>query len=174
MVDVARKVVGVGSVGTHCAVLLLMDSDDAPLPADEGGGGRRARALHPDRAIRRTTANGSCAGNGSCRPRRRVPRRLDPTCADRDFYVRQLRDMKGSAALERFTPEGLADNALCGWALGRAHAAPGDPVAISAYLGSGRQFVGAIVEFAHDYADQTEARPRRAGTGGGRRPRSRR
>jgi hypothetical protein len=75
----------------------------------------------------------------------------------RDFYVRQLRDWKGSAAIETMSPAAMqAYGELCGWTLARAHARSGDRIAIAAYLGSGDTFDNAVREFAHDYADQNE------------------
>jgi len=76
---------------------------------------------------------------------------------NRDFYVRQLRDMKGSIDLTGVAPAALGTySGVCGWTLARAHARSGDPVAISAYLGSGDSFDRALVSFATSYADQTE------------------
>jgi Uncharacterized protein conserved in bacteria (DUF2252) len=76
---------------------------------------------------------------------------------ERDFYVRQLRDWKGSAIVEEMEPAGMrAYGALCGWTLARAHARSGDRIAIAAYLGEEATFDNALVEFAERYADQTE------------------
>ena len=75
----------------------------------------------------------------------------------RDFYWRQLRDMKGSAQVERMSPDELAlYGKLCGWALARAHARSGDRVQIAAYLGKSERFDRAIAAFAQAYADQIE------------------
>src|SRR4051794_6034902 len=75
----------------------------------------------------------------------------------RDFYVRQLRDWKGSAIVETMDPEGMqAYGALCGWTLARAHARTGDRIAIAAYLGDSDGFDQALVEFAEAYADRNE------------------
>jgi hypothetical protein len=75
----------------------------------------------------------------------------------RDFYLRQLRDWKGSAEIETMVPAGMqAYGELCGWTLARAHARSGDHIAIAAYLGSGSAFEVAILEFAQTYADQNE------------------
>jgi len=80
-----------------------------------------------------------------------------PDGTEQDFYVRQLRDWKGSADLERITPAGLAAWArLCGWTLARAHARSGDRVAIATYLGSIPTFDHAVARFASSYADQNE------------------
>jgi hypothetical protein len=75
----------------------------------------------------------------------------------RDYYWRQLRDMKGSAKVEGMSPDELAIyGRLCGWVLARAHARSGDRVQIAAYLGKSERFDGAIADFAKGYADQTE------------------
>jgi hypothetical protein len=75
----------------------------------------------------------------------------------RDFYVRQLWDMKGSAIVETMGPEMMTAYAqLCGWTLAKAHARSGDPVAIAGYLGSGTTFDRALAAFAETYADQNE------------------
>lgn len=77
--------------------------------------------------------------------------------ADRDFYLRQLRDWKGSVEVESMLPRGLRLYAeLCGWTLARAYARSGDRIAIAAHLGSGRSFDDAVVHFADAYADQNE------------------
>jgi hypothetical protein len=77
--------------------------------------------------------------------------------ANRYFYWRQLRDMKGSANVEAMVPLGLNFYAdICGWTLARAHARSGDPVAIAEYLGEDDQFDRAITDFARRYADQNE------------------
>ena len=72
-----------------------------------------------------------------------------------DFYVRQLHDMKGSADVERATPEKFLDYAhMCGWTLARAHARTGDSAAIAAYMGSATTFDDALTDFAEHYAEQ--------------------
>lgn len=75
----------------------------------------------------------------------------------RDFYVRQLRDWKGSGEIEQMIPERLATyGGLCGWTLARVHARSGDRIAIAAYLGNGSSFDRAILEFANAYAEQND------------------
>jgi hypothetical protein len=75
----------------------------------------------------------------------------------RDFYLRQLRDWKGSVEVETMLPEGMrAYGEVCGWTLARGHARSGDAVAVAAYLGSGPSFDLAVREFAEKYADQNE------------------
>lgn len=156
LLDVARKVVGVGSVGTRCFVVLLMAPDGEPLflqikeappsvleqycGAFDGSGGMRV--VIGQREIQ--TASDVFLGWAE------LP--------DHDFYVRQLRDMKVSVDLSRVRPEGLSTySRICGAVLARAHARTGDPVAIAGYLGSGEVFVDAVTEWAEAYADQTVA-----------------
>lgn len=84
----------------------------------------------------------------------RVP---GPDGVERDFYLRQLRDGKGSLVVEQMVPDGMAFyGALCGHALARAHARSGDRVAIAAYLGSSGRFDAAVADFAESYAEQNE------------------
>jgi uncharacterized protein (DUF2252 family) len=163
LADIAHKVVGVGSVGTRCWMLLFVGSgarDPLFLQAKEAGPSVLEAHLAP--------APQSNAG-------RRVVegQRLMQTVSDiflgwdstaglddlsRDFYVRQLRDWKASADIERMKPTALTQYArLCGWTLARAHARSGDRTAIAAYLGSGSRFDEVIAEFARTYADRTEA-----------------
>ena len=156
--DIAIKVVGVGSVGTFCAIALLMASDSDPLFLQikeasasvlERYAGASAFANHGERVV--------------------VGQRLMQAASDillgwtaglepyRHFYIRQLRDMKIAM------PIATADHAdleyfaeACGWALARAHARSGDPALIAGYLGAAETFDDAIVQFAAAYADQTE------------------
>lgn len=157
-VDVARKVVGVGSVGTRAYVVLLEGRDeDDPLflQVKEAVASVLEGPVHPS----------NYAHHGH---RVVAGQRLMQTASDiflgwfrgtegRDYYWRQLRDMKGSAEVERMSSDELVLYAgLCGWALARAHARSGDRVQIAAYLGKSERFDGAIADFAHAYADQTE------------------
>ncbi|TVT26098.1 DUF2252 domain-containing protein [Amycolatopsis acidiphila] len=162
VVDFARKVVGVGSVGTRCWMLLLLGKDDRDplfLQAKEAGPSVLEAYLEP-----------SEFGNSGRRVV--VGQRLMQAASDiflgwvrvtgldgaiRDFYLRQLRDWKGSAEIETLDPVGmLAYGRLCAWTLARAHARTGDAIAIGSYLGSGTSFDTAIGEFARAYADQNE------------------
>lgn len=155
--DAALKVVGVGSVGTRCWIALMVTADDETLLLQvkeagpsvlEGTAARRHRGNHGRRVVdgQRMTQAASDAFLGWMR-----------TDDGRDYYVRQLRDMKLSAEIETMTPADLRRYAgLCGWALARAHARTGDPVAIAAYLGTGDRFDRAVADFAGLYADQTE------------------
>ncbi|MGI5452046.1 DUF2252 domain-containing protein [Streptomyces sp. CA-249302] len=162
LVDMARKVVGVGSVGTRCWILLLLGrDDDDPL---------LLQAKEAQESVLAAQTGGDTYDNQG----RRVVtgQRLIQTTSDiflghthvvgldgqgRDFYVRQLRDWKGIARPDTMGPDLLNLFArLCGGSLARAHARSGDPVAISAYLGRSDRFDGALVRFAQSYADQNE------------------
>ena len=157
MVDVAVKVVGVGSVGTRCYVVLLMAAPDDPLFLQVKEA--RASVLEP------YAGQGRAAHNGE---RVVVGQRLMQASSDiflgwsrgpggRDFYVRQLRDMKFSAAIETHTPSTLRAYAkVCGTALARAHDKAGDAARIAGYLGSTDSFDEAMGDYGVAYADQVE------------------
>lgn len=155
-VDVARKVVGVGSVGTRCFVVLLLTPEDEPLflqvkeaPPSvlerhcgpfEGSGGERV--VHGQRSIQAASdiLLGWTSGFGH------------------DFYVRQLRDRKYSFDLTGLSPVGMETYVrVCATTLARAHARTGDAAAISGYLGTGDVFPDAAAEWARRYADRTRA-----------------
>jgi uncharacterized protein (DUF2252 family) len=156
--DAARKVVGVGSVGTRCYVLLLLgDRHDDPLLLQVKQAS--ASVLEPYAGRSRYRHPGHRVVNGQ---------RLLQTASDiflgwtsdgaADYYVRQLWDMKGSVNLDTLDPADLVPyGRLCGWVLARAHARSGDAAAISGYLGTGDRFDRAVADFAEAYADQTEA-----------------
>ena len=155
--DLAMKVVGVGSVGTYCAVILLMASEGDPLFLQVKEA--RASVLEPYAGKSLHANHGQRVVNGY---------RLIQSASDiflgwtqgnlgRHFYIRQLRDMKLGALVELFTPSLMADYAAaCAWTLARAHARSGEPAAISGYLGKGDIFDKAIAKFATAYADQGE------------------
>ena len=156
-VDVARKVVGVGSVGTRCYVALLLGSDasdplflqikEARASVYEPYIGRSAFANHGERVVmgQRLMQASSGIFLGWTRLR------------SMDFYIRQLRDMKLSVDVSTLSEGGFIEYAkFCGWALARAHARSGDPAMISGYLGRRDVFDQAIATFAELYADQTE------------------
>src|SRR5215208_4672404 len=157
-VDTARKVVGVGSVGTRSYVVLLEGRDqDDPLFLQV----KEAGASVLERYIKSSTfehhGHRVVAGQRLMQAASDIFLGWFRGTAGRDFYWRQLRDMKGSAEVERMSPEELTLYAgLCGWALARAHARSGDRVQISAYLGKSERFDTAIADFAEAYADQTE------------------
>jgi uncharacterized protein (DUF2252 family) len=167
LVEVARKVVGVGSVGTRDWIA-LMEGDDGTEPlflqvkeAQESvlaaycgrskfrhQGGRVVAGQHlmqaeSDIFLGWTHATGG-PENGSAG-------------VDRDFYVRQLKDWKFSLPIERMTHKGLRSYArMCGWTLAHAHARSGDRIALAGYLGGSDTFAHALADFAETYADQNE------------------
>jgi uncharacterized protein (DUF2252 family) len=163
VVDFARTVVGVGSVGTRSwMVLMLGDEQQDPLflQAKEAGPSVLEAFTKPsefDNAGRRVVVGQRLmqATSDIFLGWVRVPSGDDGR--RRDFYVRRLRDWKGSAAIETMAPTTMqAYGELCGWTLARAHARSGDRVAIAAYLGSGDAFDHAVREFTVAYADQNE------------------
>ncbi|WIG62056.1 MAG: hypothetical protein OJF49_004805 [Ktedonobacterales bacterium] len=156
--DLARKVVGVGSVGTRCFIALMDGRDEFdPLFLQVKEAEASVLESHLPKSAYRNQGERVVAGQ-----------RLMQAASDiflgwirgpegRDFYFRQLRDMKGSAEIETMTPMTMNFYAsICGWALARAHARTGDPIEISAYLGVSERFDLAIASFAEAYADQTE------------------
>jgi len=161
-VDLARKVVGVGSVGTRAWIALLLGRDDqdplflqmkeAEASVLEAYCGASAYKNHAHRVV---SGQRLMQAAGDILLGWLHVEGIDGV--ERDFYVRQLRDWKGSAEVEEMVPAGLANyGQLCGWTLARAHANSGDRIAIAAYLGKSDVFDRAIVSFATRYADQNE------------------
>ena len=162
-VHIAHKVVGVGSVGTRCWIVLMLGSDSNDplfLQVKEAG----PSVLAPFASGGRYKHQGRRVVEGQ---------RLMQSASDvllgwltnaegidggsRDFYVRQLWDGKGSAQIETMTPYAMGLYArLCGTTLARAHARSGDPMAIASYMGRSDKFDSAIADFAEEYADQNE------------------
>jgi uncharacterized protein (DUF2252 family) len=161
-VDAARKVVGVGSVGTRAWIVLMAGADDddplflqvkeAEASVLEAFLGKSKYAQHGQRVVegQRLMQSESDIMLGWLR----TPG-IDGI--ERDFYIRQLWDGKGSALVETMAPRALSAYAqLCGWTLARAHARSGDAAAIASYLGAGDSFDQALADFAEAYADQNE------------------
>jgi uncharacterized protein (DUF2252 family) len=162
-VDMARKVVGVGSVGTRAWIVLMSGRDgDDPL------------FLQCKEAGRSVLEGFTAESEFECQGERVVQgQRLMQASSDimlgwvttegldgkqRDFYVRQLWDWKRSAEIETMEPVGMtAYGRVCAWTLARAHARSGDRVAIASYLGKSDVFDRALAEFAERYADQSES-----------------
>jgi uncharacterized protein (DUF2252 family) len=163
LVDFARKVVGVGSVGTRAWIALLFGRDgqdplflqmkEAEASVLEEYLGKSQFKNHGQRVV--TGQRLMQAVSDIFLGWLHVPAGLDGR--PRDFYGRQLKDWKGSAEVEQMNPRGMAVyGRLCGWTLARAHARSGDRVAIAAYLGNGDAFDRAILEFSKAYAEQNE------------------
>jgi uncharacterized protein (DUF2252 family) len=161
-VDMARKVVGVGSVGTRCWVLLMMGRDGRDplfMQAKEAD----ASVLEPHAGASEFGNHGERVVEGQWLMQAASDILLGWLPAfgmddkKRDFYVRQLWDGKRSIDVESLAPKGLAAyGRVCGWALARAHARSGDRIAIAAYLGKSESFEQAIADFSERYADRNE------------------
>jgi uncharacterized protein (DUF2252 family) len=161
--DIARKVVGVGSVGTRCWIVLLLGRDGGdPLflqvkEAQESVlapyTGKSGHASHGQRVVtgqRLMQAAGDAFLGWIC-----TQQGVDGE--QRSFYVRQLRDWKMSVDIASMVPDGMRlYGETCGWTLARAHARTGDRIAIAAYLGGSDVFDQAIADFAATYAEQNE------------------
>jgi uncharacterized protein (DUF2252 family) len=161
--DMARKVVGVGSVGTRCWIILLLGKDTSdPLflqvkEAEKSVLSRFVGASEYTDQGQRVVAGQRLmqATSDIFLGWQRTEVGLDGR--SRDFYVRQLRDWKYSVPIESLAPPGLQlYGEMCGWTLARAHARSGDRIAIAAYLGSSNIFDKAVTQFASAYADQNE------------------
>jgi len=161
-VDLARKVVGVGSVGTRAWVVLLLGRDtrdplvlqfkeaQASVLEAHVGSSEFARSGHRVVAGQRLMQAASDIFLGWFRG-------VGLDGHERDFYVRQLRDGKGSIDIESMASKGMGIyGRMCAWTLARAHARSGDRIAIASYLGNSRVFDDAIVDFAVAYADQND------------------
>jgi uncharacterized protein (DUF2252 family) len=159
IVDAARKVVGVGSVGTRAFIVLLQGRDEQDplfLQIKEA----TASVLEAYLPKSRFRQHGQRVVEGQRMMQAASDIYLGWTKGldvNRHFYWRQLRDMKGSVLVETMTPVGLTFYArTCGWTLARAHARSGDPVAIATYLGAGDAFDKSITDFSQRYTDQNE------------------
>jgi uncharacterized protein (DUF2252 family) len=159
IVDAARKVVGVGSVGTR-AFIVLLQGRDAQDPLFLQIKEATASVLEAYLPKSRYRQHGERVVQGQRMMQAASDIYLGWTKGldvNRHFYWRQLRDMKGSVLVELMTPLGLTFYArTCGWTLARAHARSGDPVAIAEYLGDSDAFDRSITDFCERYADQNE------------------
>ena len=157
LIDVSLKVVGIGSVGTFCAVVLMLAGEDDPLFL-------QIKEAHPS-VLEPFAGKSVYANHGE---RVVVGQRLMQSASDiflgwthgkagRHFYIRQLRDMKMKALVEIFNRPTMMDYArLCGWTLAAAHARSGDPAMIAGYMGKSNVFDKAVARFSVAYADQAE------------------
>ncbi len=162
LVDFARKVVGVGSVGTRCWIALMLGRDaadplflqikEAEASVLEAHVGRSGFANHGQRVV-----EGQRLLQASSDILLGWTRTKGVDDVERDFYVRQLWDWKLSADIEAMSPPILGVYAeMCGWTLARGHARSGDRIAIASYLGTGDTFDRAVAEFSSAYADQND------------------
>ncbi|HTZ05448.1 MAG TPA: DUF2252 domain-containing protein [Gaiellaceae bacterium] len=159
--DAARKVVGVGSVGTRAWIVLLLGSRGDPLFLQikeaqasvlESFLGKSAFSSHGQRVV-----EGQLLTQATSDIMLGWLRETGVDGVERDFYVRQLWDSKGSADVTAMNPKGMETYAqACGWALAKAHARSGDAIAIAGYLGSSDVLDQALAEFAEAYADQNQ------------------
>ncbi len=161
-VGIARKVVGVGSVGTRAWVILMVGSDGQDpllLQAKEAQASVLAefvgKSKYANEGQRVVAGQHLMQASSDIFLGWEQVKGIDGV--QRDFYIRQLRDWKGSVDTDRMVPEGMgAYGNLCGWTLARAHARSGDRIAIAAYLGSSPVFENAVASFAESYADQNQ------------------
>ena len=162
LVQVARKVVGVGSVGTRAWILLMESGDETePLFLQAKEAQPSVLAAYCGTSQYANQGERVVAGQHLMQAESDIflgwTRAAGPDQVDRDFYVRQLKDWKFSFPIEAMIPSGMTAYAqICGWALARAHARSGDRVALAAYLGGSGRFDQAIADFAETYADQNE------------------
>ena len=162
LVQAARKVVGVGSVGTRCWIA-LMDAGDGtePLFLQPKEAQASALAAYCGRSTYGSHGERVVAGQLLMQAESDIflgwTHVTGPDGVVRDYYIRQLKDWKWSAPIEQMIPSGMAVYAqMCGWALARAHACSGDRIALAAYLGGSGKFDQAIADFAETYADQND------------------
>ena len=157
LMDIAIKVVGIGSVGTYCGIMLLMANDDDPLFLQfkharpsvlEAYAGKSRHANHGERVVH------------GCRMMQSASDMFlgwTEGDAGRQFYVRQLRDMKIKPMVDVYSRRFMCQYAeICGWTLAHSHARSGESAVISGYLGESDKFDKAIADFAVAYADQSE------------------
>ena len=160
---VARKVVGVGSVGTQAWILLMEAQDDLdPLLLQAKQAERSVLAAYAGESQYDNQGERVVSGQRLMQAASDIflgwQRTTAPDGDRTDYYLRQLRDWKYSAPIERMGPAEMTDyGELCGWTLARAHARTGDRFAIAAYLGGSGKFEQAVADFGVSYAHQTEA-----------------
>ena len=164
LMDFARKVVGVGSVGTRAWIALFFGRDGSdPLFLQLKEAEESVLEEHIGRSVYKNHGQRVVVGQRMMQAASdiflgwiHIKAGLDGVA--RDFYGRQLKDWKGSAEIEQMVPSGMAAyGRLCGWTLARAHARSGDRIGIASYLGAGDVFDRAILDFSKAYADQNDA-----------------
>ena len=153
--DLAIKVVGVGSVGTYCALGLFMAADDDPIFLQVKEARRSVLEPYAGNSLHKNHGERVVAGQRLMQAASDIFLGWTRGVIGRDYYFRQLRDAKISAVLEDWDLTTLKEfGKLCAWALARAHARSGDPARIAGYMGSNTTFDDAVCEFAVEYADQ--------------------
>ena len=153
--DLAIKVVGVGSVGTYCALGLFMAADDDPIFLQVKEARRSVLEPYAGKSLHGNHGERVVAGQRLMQAASDIFLGWTRGLAGRDYYFRQLRDAKISAIPEDWDVATLKEfGKLCAWALARAHARSGDPARIAGYMGSNTTFDDAVCEFAVEYADQ--------------------
>jgi uncharacterized protein (DUF2252 family) len=162
LIQLARKVVGVGSVGTRAWIALMEGGDGTdPLFLQAKEAQVSVLAAHCGHSQYANQGERVVAGQHLMQAESDIflgwTRVTAPEGVARDFYIRQLKDWKLSVPIEQMVPAGMKIYArMCGWTLARAHARSGDRVALAAYLGGSTKFDNAIAAFAESYADQNE------------------
>jgi len=155
LVDMAIKVVGVGSVGTRCAIALFMAGDQDPLFLQIKEARRSVFEPYARKSIYEYQGRRVVTGQRLLQAASDIFLGWMQSEAGHHFYVRQLRDMKSSVDLDTLTPASFQEyGEFCGWALARAHARSGDAAQIAGYLGQSETFETAIADFATVYAQQ--------------------
>jgi uncharacterized protein (DUF2252 family) len=157
VIDTAMKVVGVGSVGTRCAILLMSRGDEDALVLQYKEAGASVLEPYVGKSKHKDHAQRVVAGQRLLQSASDMFLGWSTDEQGRNFYFRQLRDMKTTVNVAEMTASDLIGYVeMCGWALARGHAKSGDPALISGYLGRSDVFDRAIAKFAQTYADQTE------------------
>jgi uncharacterized protein (DUF2252 family) len=157
LLDIAIKVVGVGSVGTWCAIALMMAREDDPLFLQIKEARRSVLEDYAGKSIHANHGQRVVAGCRLMQSASDLFLGWTESQLGRHFYVRQLRDMKIKMPVEVYTSSVMRQYAeACGWTLARAHARSGEPAKISGYLGKSDAFDQAIADFSIAYADQSE------------------
>jgi len=157
MVDVSMKVVGVGSVGTFCGIALMMAAEDDPLFLQIKEARESVLEPHVGRSVYANHGQRVVVGQRLMQAASDLFLGWTEGKAGRNFYIRQLRDMKLKPLVEVFNPTTMNDYAaICGWTLARAHARSGDPAMIAGYLGKSDAFDRGLLSFSVSYATQAE------------------
>ena len=155
--DVALKVVGIGSVGTMCAIGLMTAAEDDPLFLQVKEARTSVLEPYAGKSVYQHQGQRVVCGQRLMQSASDIFLGWSTGENGRDVYVRQLRDVKISAIIEDWDVDKLRDyGKLCGWALAKAHARSGDAAKIAGYMGSSPTFDDAICEFAVEYADQNQ------------------